>query len=191
MKEPKLHKFRLIDHEGFLNKHSINEVVLGAHFVEGIVEGRIDGNGNLKVGDCPVIFPEEFKFFEEVFDTPQDESNPFWDGVGTPPDGSICEAFHPTSNTYRKVEILKSVNNRGFDFSACMCIEDYSIFWSEIIRPIKPVIWQEVLCTEFGMRYNEKEDKFIQEDLISTKDLISMAKRIIELSTQADTEVSS
>ncbi len=67
MEEQKLRKFRLIDRKGFLNANSFNESILRAHFVEGIVEGHIYENGNLRVdGFRVVITAEEFKFFEEV-----------------------------------------------------------------------------------------------------------------------------
>ncbi len=72
MKEQKLRKFKIINRYGFINNHECNEELLKAHFVEGIVESHIDEYGNLLVNGWPIIAPEEFKFFEEVFDVTTD-----------------------------------------------------------------------------------------------------------------------
>ncbi len=71
----KLRKFKLIDREGYINAGSDNEDMLQSFFVEGTVEGYMDRYGYLMVEGCEVIFPVEFKFFEEVFDVVADSGN--------------------------------------------------------------------------------------------------------------------
>ncbi len=63
-----LRKFKLINREGYINANGFNKVVLKYHFVEDIVEGYVDEEGNLMMrGYCIVVIrPKEFKFFEEV-----------------------------------------------------------------------------------------------------------------------------
>ncbi len=70
MNEKKLHKFRLIDREGFIQFNPYNREVLQEHFPDDIVEGHISTTGCLRAGARTMITPQEFRFFEEIKEEP-------------------------------------------------------------------------------------------------------------------------
>ncbi len=70
MEEQILQKFKLIDREGYINADPLTEGVLKDFFNGDNVEGYMSVCGCLMMDAYELITPEEFEFFEEVFDTP-------------------------------------------------------------------------------------------------------------------------
>ncbi len=61
-----LHKFKLINREGYIKADSFNEEILKKHFIGDTIEGYLDEWGDLMVEQQEVVNHREFKFFEEV-----------------------------------------------------------------------------------------------------------------------------
>ncbi len=167
MTEQKLRKFKLIDREGYLNSHYLNETFIRDHFTDGIVVGVLDEDGDFEVeGDVVVEYGRgEFQFFEEVFDTPAPVLNKFqlyneeW----------VVVAPHPTMENHT---IIAETNSNRIDV-----ISD-----EELENLLIPKTWQEKLCEEWKgfLRWDEKECMI--EFMGGYTDEIKLAKRILELS---------
>ena len=184
MTEQKLRKFKLIDREGYLDKTSKNTRIYEKYFTNGVVKGFIERLEELYSSDgCCLIEIDEFKYFEEVFD--EVPENKEWDGVGVPPIGTICEAYHSDHGEYYKVEIIKVRNNGDYEVAVCMHVEDFTIFWSGDFRPILEKTWQEKLCEEYSeVNLGGDTLEYIWLEAVdhTPETLIDFAKRIIELS---------
>lgn len=190
MTEQKLRKFKLIDREGFLNKHGDNVDILKEVMVDGILQGVEDEFGNIGNNPCygksfTYIFKSELKFFEEVFDKGVTFERAEWNGDGVPPKGTICNL---TSLKYEGRVLIK-----GY-YGGCVWVEKKEREdWEDAnyvcpvadskFEPIKPKTWQEQLCEEFrGIDIASAcQSQFGLSGGMDTEEIIHFAKRIIEL----------
>ena len=183
MTEQKVRKFKLVDRDGFINRNPRNKVIMNLYMDNGMFEGVVDEDGDLVpvvTGDGDILISEnEFEYFEEVTEVPSDQGK--WYGVGIPPVGTICKAYHNKSGKYHEVEIIKTRNNGVYEVAACMKVNDFMVFWSSNFGPVEEKTWQEKVSEEFDIEYTTSGDfkfnHFMEQDR-----LIEMAKRIIELS---------
>ncbi len=169
MTEQKLRKFKLIDREGYLNSHYLNETFIRDHFTDGIVVGVLDEDGDFEVeGDVVVEYGRgEFQFFEEVFDTPAPVLNKFqlyneeW----------VVVAPHPTMENHT---IIAETNSNRIDV-----ISD-----EELENLLIPKTWQEVLCEEYSQFEisSSEGDRLRFLGGMSATGMVELAKRILELS---------
>ncbi len=173
MEEQELRKFKLIDREGYINAWYYNETKLKDFFVGNTVEGRIDENGRLLVGGYFVIFSEEFKFFEEVFDTPAPALSKFkrfnkeW----------VVVAPHPVKKDYT---IIAAVDG-GFASS---------LQNEELEELLKPKTWQAVVEDELGFEHSAEDGTFtLPKRTLSEKEFFSTAERILELANREKTDI--
>lgn len=137
---------------------------------------------------------EEFVGLKELV-FPFEEENQFesWNGKGYPPVGLECEYSAMDSNVWWKCIFIGKVGN--FVYVDAAHLDEVQKFKTNHIhlRPIQPKSWQEVLCEKYEEKdsifryfeYQEATDLFKLECRIESDELVSLAKRIIELSEKS------
>ncbi|AUR87592.1 hypothetical protein NVP1101O_181 [Vibrio phage 1.101.O._10N.261.45.C6] len=199
MTEQKLRKFKLIDREGYLLGTSMNKALLERYLLTGHFVGYKDHNDEIRssCGNDTLIDIYEFQFFEEVFEQDEDEDESihptfkigdkvtieqgkyYLDEFGLQFIDKECtvKAFFEHSNQNEETLTMAVVS---LEDGTCGC------FRADMLVAIKPKTWQEQLCEEFSGNviedYHSSSDMFQMYDNTYSADIISFAKRVLELS---------
>ncbi|CAM0039162.1 hypothetical protein VPHK460_0022 [Vibrio phage K460] len=185
MTEQKLRKFKLIDRKGYFGSSRSNKRIYETEFDKDIVEGWINELGELdstKGHNC-VITDDEFQFFEEVFDTVEEEF--------TPTINEVCEVSRADDleTWYKFIPRAKYTPHYLSEEQYVGDWQSEDVSWKVeqisaenfVFRPIPEKTWQEKLCEEFA-DFDTESDIISYHGSMGKEDMVLFAKRILELS---------
>lgn len=169
--------YKLVDKDGWFKDDDFNESLYTNYFTStGFITIAAVYHGEGFTGDQCIITEDEYQFFEEVV-TPTEGVQTLSTPTITPlpsifvrGEEWLVATEHPTQEG--KVICVRVSDN---------CIDCFdSIFIDEKLNPKS---WQENIETHLGFEYSRTCKSFyISKRTLSEDELISMAKRIIELS---------